>query len=209
VDRLPWRVLARAEVTKQLAHGDRYLETRVFLADGRIMEQVNPGVADLENDWREIGRFSDLRTSLRDLRKGGWHIDHPERPFGLIGLPALWSTDPFRAWIVGLGGALATWSLLALPLGIGLALVPLLIGALAVYALTVRPRVSAASGVLLGTAPFLAWGVIDGLRRCARFNASPGGGCEADPSAQVAITVIVYALAVLATGVVVWRARPR
>jgi hypothetical protein len=73
----PWRVLARAEVTKTLAHGDRYLETRLFLADGRIMEQVNPGVADLENDWREVGRYDDLRSALRALRGQGWQIQRP------------------------------------------------------------------------------------------------------------------------------------
>lgn len=71
----PWRVLARAEVTKTLAHGDRYLETRVFLADGRIMEQVNTGVADLENDWREVGRYRDLRATLRQLRRDGWDVE--------------------------------------------------------------------------------------------------------------------------------------
>jgi hypothetical protein len=69
---LPWRVLARAEVTKRLAHGDRYLETRLFLADGRIMEQVNPGIADLENDWREIGRFRDLNAALAEMHRAGW-----------------------------------------------------------------------------------------------------------------------------------------
>lgn len=72
---LPWNVLARAEMTRRLAHGDRYLETRLFLADGRVMEQVNPGVPDLENDWREVGRFTDLRSALRDLRRQGWAID--------------------------------------------------------------------------------------------------------------------------------------
>lgn len=70
----PWRVLARAELTKTLAHGDRYLETRVFLADGRIMEQVNTGVPDLENDWREVGRYRDLPATLRQLRREGWDI---------------------------------------------------------------------------------------------------------------------------------------
>jgi hypothetical protein len=70
----PWHVLARAEVTKTLAHGDRYLETRVFLADGRIMEQVNPGQPDLENDWREVGRYKDLRATLRQMRRDGWAI---------------------------------------------------------------------------------------------------------------------------------------
>lgn len=70
----PWRVVARAEMTRKIAHGDRYLETRVFLADGRVMEQVNTGIPDLENDWREVGRFKDLNASLRQLRRDGWEI---------------------------------------------------------------------------------------------------------------------------------------
>lgn len=70
-------MLARAEVTRRLAHGDRYLETRLFLVDGRVMEQVNAGVPDVENDWREVGRFTDLRAALGALRRDGWEI-HPE-----------------------------------------------------------------------------------------------------------------------------------
>lgn len=72
----PWNVVARAEMTRRLAHGDRYLETRLFLGDGRIMEQVNPGVPDLDDDWREVGRFTDLRSALSDLRRQGWTIGH-------------------------------------------------------------------------------------------------------------------------------------
>lgn len=71
---LGWTVLARAEVTRRIAHGDRYLVTRLFLADGRVMQQVNPGVADLDNDWQEIGRFDDLGLALAALRQEGWSI---------------------------------------------------------------------------------------------------------------------------------------
>ncbi len=41
------------------------------------MEQVNPGVADLENDWHEVGRYGDLRTAIRELRRQGWQIHRP------------------------------------------------------------------------------------------------------------------------------------
>jgi hypothetical protein len=54
------------------AHGDRYLATRLFVKDGRILERINPGLADLENEWREIGGFSDLTSALADLRRAGW-----------------------------------------------------------------------------------------------------------------------------------------
>lgn len=122
-------------------------------------------------------------------------------------MPLLASTDGFRAWAIGLGLAVLSWLLLFVPLGIGFYLVPLGFAALAIYSLAVRPRAFAASGVLLGTAPFLAWGVIDGLQKCARFNRGPGGGCEADPTAQLAIATTAYALALLVTGVAAWQAR--
>lgn len=122
-------------------------------------------------------------------------------------MPLLGSTDAFRVWIIGLGLAVLSWSLLFVPFGIGFYLVPLAVGALAIYSLAVRPRSFAASGVLLGTAPFLAWGLIDGLQKCARFNRDPSGGCEADPTAQLAIATTVYGLALIATGLAAWHAR--
>jgi hypothetical protein len=86
-----------------------------------------------------------------------------------------------------------------------IAVVCLPFAALASYSLTVRPRAFAASGALLGVAPFFAWGVIDGLQKRARFNrGGPSGGCEADPSAQLLATTFVYAAALIATGVAVW-----
>jgi hypothetical protein len=68
------RVLARAEMTRTVAHGERYLVTRLLLAEGRVMQQLNPGLPDLENDWREVGRFDDLKTELAQLRRAGWAI---------------------------------------------------------------------------------------------------------------------------------------
>ena len=122
-------------------------------------------------------------------------------------MPLLGSTDAFRAWVVGLGLAALSWLLLFVPFGIGLYLVPLGFGALAIYSLAVRPRVFAASGVLLGTSAFLAWGLIDGLQKCARFNRGPGGGCEAEPTVQLVVATTVYAAALLVTGIALWQTR--
>ncbi len=69
-----WDVLARAEVTRRIAHGDRYLVTRLFLADGRVMQQTNPGMPDLEDRWHEVGRFRELDSALRKLRREGWSV---------------------------------------------------------------------------------------------------------------------------------------
>jgi len=75
----PGRIVARAEMTRRMAHGERYLETMIFLADGRVLRQVNPGIPDLENDWHEMRRFTDLTQELRDLRRDGWQIQAKRR----------------------------------------------------------------------------------------------------------------------------------
>jgi hypothetical protein len=93
---------------------------------------------------------------------------------------------------------------LRMPFASAFYLIPIGFALLALYSLTVRPRAFAASGALLGVAPFFAWGVIDGLQRCARFNRAPSGGCEADPSSQLLVTAIVYVAALLATGLATW-----
>lgn len=127
-------------------------------------------------------------------------------------LPVIASTSAFRAWGVGLALAIALVCLpfatvllpLPMPFASAYYLIPLGFALLASYSLTVRPRASAASGALLGVAPFFAWGVIDGLQKCARFNrGGPSGGCEADPSAQLLVTALVYIAALIVTGVAV------
>src|SRR3954467_15286179 len=97
------------------------------------------------------------------------------------------------------------WLPLRIPIGAGFYLVPLGFAVLALYSLTVRPRAFAASGALLGLAPFFAWGVIDGLQKCASFNrAGLSGGCEADPTNQMVLTGAVYCLAPPPTGTAAW-----
>jgi hypothetical protein len=75
----PWDELARAELTLRLGHGQRRLATRVLLADGRVLEQINPGLPDLENDWREVDRYSDLDGALAHLIREGWSVRRAER----------------------------------------------------------------------------------------------------------------------------------
>ncbi len=108
--------------------------------------------------------------------------------------PVIASTSAFRAWSFGVALAIALVWLpfapvvppLPMPFFAAYNLIPLSFAVLALYALAVRPQAFAASGALLGVAPFFAWGVIDGLERCARFNrGGPRGGCEADPTSQL------------------------
>ncbi|MDE3112672.1 MAG: hypothetical protein KGK34_06980 [Chloroflexota bacterium] len=65
---------ARAEMTLTLAHGQRELRTRVLLRDGRILEQRNPGVPEVDDGWRDVGRFDDLDVMLNALRREGWAV---------------------------------------------------------------------------------------------------------------------------------------
>ncbi len=67
-------IVARAEMTRTVAHGERYLLTRLLLSDGRVLQQMNPGLPDLENDWQEVGRYSDLGAELAGLRRTGWAV---------------------------------------------------------------------------------------------------------------------------------------
>ncbi len=76
---LPPKVVARAEITRTIGHGERYLATRLLLADGRVLQQVNPGLSDLENDWHEVGRFADLGDALGELRRRGWLVKGAKR----------------------------------------------------------------------------------------------------------------------------------
>ncbi len=67
-------VVLRAELTKSLGPGTAYLLTRLYLADGTILEQTNPGLPDVENDWKAVGREADLETAAARLRREGWRV---------------------------------------------------------------------------------------------------------------------------------------
>ena len=67
-------VAFRAELTRSVGPGAAYLLTRLYLADGTVIEQTNPGVLDLENDWRTVGHEADLAAAAERLRREGWIV---------------------------------------------------------------------------------------------------------------------------------------
>jgi len=121
-------------------------------------------------------------------------------------LPELAATTPLRAWALGLAAAVALeWVAVRAPFGFSAAGLPLVVVVLVVYGLTVRPRLFAASGLLLGTLPLLTRGIFDGLMKCVAFNVN-GGSCQADPTAQVTIAIVAYLMTVFVTAMALRRA---
>jgi len=70
-------VVLRAEITKSVGPGSAYLLTRLYLADGVVLEQVNPGLPDLETGWKTAGHEIDLTTVAERLRHEGWTVAEP------------------------------------------------------------------------------------------------------------------------------------
>ena len=66
--------MLRAEMTRSVGPGTAYLLTRLYLADGTILEQLNPGVPDADNDWKTIGIEADLPGAAARLRREGWAV---------------------------------------------------------------------------------------------------------------------------------------
>lgn len=64
----------RAEITKSIGPGTAYLLTRLYLADGTILEQTNPGVPDVEDDWKTVGHEDDLAGVAERLAREGWAV---------------------------------------------------------------------------------------------------------------------------------------
>ena len=67
-------VALRAEITKSLGPGTAYLLTRLYLVDGTVLEQTNPGLPDVENDWKTVGRDTDLDAAVARLTREGWTV---------------------------------------------------------------------------------------------------------------------------------------
>ena len=67
-------IILRAEITKAIGPGTAYLLTRLYLADGTILEQLNPGVPDPEIGWTDAGREADLAGAAERLRREGWAV---------------------------------------------------------------------------------------------------------------------------------------
>ena len=68
-------VVLRAEITKSIGPGTAYLLTRLYLADGTILEQTNPGLPDLEDDWKIVGHEDDLAGVAGRLAREGWTVE--------------------------------------------------------------------------------------------------------------------------------------
>lgn len=69
------RAVLRAHQLRSVGPGQRWLVEREWLADGRVMQRVNEGVADKEDAWREIGRWRDLDLERDAVAAQGWEID--------------------------------------------------------------------------------------------------------------------------------------
>ncbi|HEV2251420.1 MAG TPA: hypothetical protein VGT60_13035 [Candidatus Limnocylindria bacterium] len=67
-------IVLRAELTKSIGPGMAYLLTRLYLADGTILEQTNPGLPDVENGWTVVGREADLAGAADRLASAGWAV---------------------------------------------------------------------------------------------------------------------------------------
>ncbi len=69
------RAVLRGHQLRSVGPGQRWLVEREWLADGRVMQRVNAGVPDKEDDWREIGRWRDLDLERNAAAAQGWEID--------------------------------------------------------------------------------------------------------------------------------------
>ena len=67
-------IVLRAEMTKSIGPGTAYLLTRLYLADGTILEQLNPGMPDPDSEWTEAGREADLAGIAERLTHEGWAV---------------------------------------------------------------------------------------------------------------------------------------
>ena len=70
-------IVFRAEMTKSIGPGSAYLLTRLYLADGTILEQLNPGVPDPDLGWTDAGRETDLAGAAARLTREGWAVSAP------------------------------------------------------------------------------------------------------------------------------------
>lgn len=70
-------VVLRAEITKAIGPGSAYLLTRLYLQDGTILEQANPGLLDLDDGWTAAGVEGDLPSVAERLTRQGWKVSAP------------------------------------------------------------------------------------------------------------------------------------
>ncbi len=68
------RALLRAHQLRSIGPGQRWLVEREYASDGRIRQRVNEGRPDVEDEWKEIGRWSDLDAERATLARDGWEL---------------------------------------------------------------------------------------------------------------------------------------
>ena len=69
------RALLRAHQLRSIGAGQRWLVEREYANDGWIRQRMNEGRPDVEDEWKEIGRWSDLGAERAKLLAEGWKID--------------------------------------------------------------------------------------------------------------------------------------
>jgi hypothetical protein len=69
------RAVLRAHQLRSIGPGQRWLVELELLSDGRILERVNPGTPEPTQDWKEIGRWTDLTAERERLARDAWELD--------------------------------------------------------------------------------------------------------------------------------------
>ena len=69
------RAVLRAHQLRSVGPGQRWLVEREWRTDGRVMQRTNEGRPDVEDEWKQIGRWSDLERERAAIARGGWELD--------------------------------------------------------------------------------------------------------------------------------------
>ena len=69
------RAVLRAHQLRSIGPGQRWLVELELLSDGRVLERVNPGTPEPRQEWKEIGRWSDLVEERARLARDGWKLE--------------------------------------------------------------------------------------------------------------------------------------
>jgi hypothetical protein len=69
------RAVLRAHQLRSIGPGQKWLVEREYGSDGWIRQRVNEGRGDLEDEWTEVGRWTDLEDERAKLLRDGWKLD--------------------------------------------------------------------------------------------------------------------------------------
>jgi hypothetical protein len=69
------RPVLSAHQLRSIGPGQRWLVELELLADGRVLERLNPGTPEPLEEWKEIGRWTDLADERARFRRDGWELD--------------------------------------------------------------------------------------------------------------------------------------